>query len=184
MRVIAGTARSIPLITPKGDKTRPTIDKHKETLFNCLSGLLYECIFVDLYSGSGGIGIEALSRGAKCAYFIENDKDALTCIRENLKKTRLEEKGIILKRDVKDAIHLNLFPKADIIFLDPPFKTHAEAEVIPLIMKENLLSEDGVIVVECDEEADFSFLEEFGLCIYKEKNYKSCRHVFINRLQA
>ena len=87
MRVIAGTARSIPLKTPKGDKTRPTIDKHKETLFNCLSDRLYDCVFVDLFSGSGGIGIEALSRGAKKAYFVENDKEALACIKDNLKIT-------------------------------------------------------------------------------------------------
>ena len=100
MRVIAGTARSIPLKTPKGLDTRPTIDKHKETLFNCLSPRLYDCIFVDLYSGSGAIGIEALSRGAKRAYFVENDRNALACIKENLLKTHLSDKAVVTAKDV------------------------------------------------------------------------------------
>ena len=181
MRVIAGTARSIPLKTPKGDKTRPTIDKHKETLFNCLSDRLYDCIFVDLFSGSGGIGIESLSRGAKKAYFVENDKEALACIKDNLKKTRLEEKAVVIASDVKFALSSKINDKADIIFMDPPFALHAETEIIPLIIKENRLSEYGIIVVECDEIADFGYLEALGLEIFKEKQYKSCKHVFINR---
>ena len=179
MRVIAGSARSIPLVAPKGDKTRPTIDKHKETLFNCLSGLLYDAVFIDLFAGSGAIGIEALSRGAKTAVFVENDKDAIACINENLKKTRLSDKGSIIKKNVKDAVNMHLLPKADIIFMDPPFAGHMEREIIPSVMNNNLLTEDGVIVVECDMEADFAFLGDLGLEIYKEKNYKSCRHVFI-----
>lgn len=179
MRVIAGTARSIPLKTPKGDKTRPTIDKHKETLFNCLSDALYDAVFLDLFSGSGGIGIEALSRGARVAYFVENDREALNCIKENLEKTRLSEKARIIKKDVKDAISLKLLEKADIIFLDPPFALHAERDIIPFIHQNGLLKEGGIIVTECDENADYSFLEQYNLCIYKEKNYKSCRHVFI-----
>lgn len=181
MRVIAGTARSIPLKTPKGDKTRPTIDKHKETLFNCLSDRLYDCVFVDLFSGSGGIGIEALSRGAKKAYFVENDKEALGCIRDNLAKTRLGERAAVLNRDVKSAVASGLVEKADIIFLDPPFAMHAEAEIIPLIMEKNLLKEDGIIVAECDFSADFTFLGALGLEISKEKTYSSCKHVFINK---
>ncbi len=180
MRVIAGTARSIPLKTPKGDKTRPTIDKHKETLFNCLSDRLYDCVFVDLFSGSGGIGIEALSRGARKAYFVENDKEALGCIRENLKKTRLEEKAVVIPSDVITALMTKINEKADIIFMDPPFAMHAEKEIIPLILKNNLLKDDGIIVVEAEENADFGFLEALGLEIFKEKSYKSCKHVFIN----
>ncbi len=181
MRVIAGTARSIPLKTPKGDKTRPTIDKHKETLFNCLSDRLYDCIFIDLFSGSGGIGIEALSRGAQKAYFVENDKEALSCIRENLKKTRLEENAVVISSDAKTALMTKINEKADIIFMDPPFAVHAECEIIPLILKNNLLKDDGIIVVEAEENADFGFLEGLGLEIFKEKSYKSCKHVFINK---
>jgi 16S rRNA (guanine966-N2)-methyltransferase len=136
---------------------------------------------VDLYSGSGGIGIESLSRGAKKAFFVENDKEALACIKDNLKKTRLEEKAIVIASDVKFALSSKINDKADIIFMDPPFALHAETEIIPLIIKENRLSEDGIIVVECDEKADFGYLEALGLVIFKEKQYKSCKHIFINR---
>ena len=183
MRVIAGSARSIPLKTPKGDKTRPTIDKHKETLFNCLSDRLYGAVFIDLYSGSGAIGIEALSRGAKITYFVENDKEALACIKDNLEKTKLAGNARVIKRSVKDAINLNMLEKADIIFMDPPFALHAECEIIPMITERKLLNDDGIIVTECDEKADFSFLKEYNLTVYKEKNYKSCRHVFIRKCE-
>ena len=85
MRVIAGTARSLPLKTPEGADTRPTTDRIKETLFNILQPYLPDCVFIDLFSGSGGIGIEALSRGAKHAYFVENNPKAFACIQDNVK---------------------------------------------------------------------------------------------------
>ena len=84
MRVIAGTARSLPLKTPEGMDTRPTTDRIKETLFNMLQTDIPDCVFVDIFSGSGGIGIEALSRGARKAYFIENAPKAIACIEQNL----------------------------------------------------------------------------------------------------
>ena len=87
MRVIAGSARSLPLRTVAGMQTRPTTDRIKETLFNILAPLIPGCRFLDLYAGSGAIGIEALSRGAKHAYFAENGREAASCIQENLKKT-------------------------------------------------------------------------------------------------
>ena len=93
MRVIAGTARRLQLKTLDGFETRPTTDRIKETLFNMLTPYLYDCIFLDLFAGSGGIGIEALSRGAMEAYFVDNNPKAMACIKENLKHTRLVQKG-------------------------------------------------------------------------------------------
>ena len=84
MRVIAGTARSLPLRTPEGADTRPTTDRIKETLFNMLQNEVPGSVFVDLFSGSGGIGIEALSRGARKAYFIENAPKSLACIQDKM----------------------------------------------------------------------------------------------------
>ena len=89
MRVIAGTARSLPLKTPEGTDTRPTTDRIKETLFNMLQPYLMDCVFIDLFSGSGGIGIEALSRGARHAYFVENNRNAISCIQHNIAFTNL-----------------------------------------------------------------------------------------------
>lgn len=93
MRVISGSARRTNLVAPSGLNTRPTTDRIKETLFNMINNELYDCIFVDLFSGSGAIGIEALSRGAEGAYFIENNRKAINCIKENLEKTHLESKS-------------------------------------------------------------------------------------------
>ena len=89
MRVIAGSAKSMPLKTIPGTDTRPTTDRIKETLFNMLQPYLCDCRFLDIFSGSGAIGIEALSRGAYSCVFIEKNKKAAECIRENLKFTRL-----------------------------------------------------------------------------------------------
>ena len=91
MRVIAGSARHIPLKTVPGDNTRPTTDRIKETLFNILQFQLADENFLDLFSGSGGIGIEALSRGASECVFVENNKEAVQCIKTNLKNTRFTE---------------------------------------------------------------------------------------------
>ena len=99
MRVIAGTARSLPLKTPEGMDTRPTTDRIKETLFNMLQTYIPDCVFVDIFSGSGGIGIEALSRGARKAYFIENAPKALACIEDNLAFTKMKDRAIVLKQD-------------------------------------------------------------------------------------
>ena len=110
MRVIAGTARSLPLRTPEGPDTRPTTDRIKETLFNMLQVYIPGCAFVDLYSGSGGIGIEALSRGARKAYFVENAPKALKCIEENLSFTKLADRAIVLKQDACSALN-NIYEK-------------------------------------------------------------------------
>ncbi len=85
MRIIAGKARSLPLKTPAGPQTRPTSDRIKETLFNMLMPYLPGCVFLDLFAGSGQIGIEALSRGAKKAYFAENGREAFACVSDNVK---------------------------------------------------------------------------------------------------
>ena len=100
MRVIAGTAKRLQLKTPEGLNTRPTTDRIKETLFNMISSDLLDSIFLDLFSGSGAIGIEALSRGAKMAVFIENNNKALKCLKENLEHTNLYSKAQVIPRDV------------------------------------------------------------------------------------
>ena len=100
MRVIAGKARRIPLVTVKGMETRPTTDRTKETLFNMIAHGLCDCTFLDLFSGSGAIGIEAISRGVKKAVFVENNPNAIQCIMENLKKTQLADQAEVIREDV------------------------------------------------------------------------------------
>lgn len=184
MRVIAGTARRLPLKTREGKDTRPTTDRIKETLFNMLQPYLADCVFLDLFSGSGGIGIEAISRGAKCAYFVENDGKAIECIVDNLKFTRFTEKATVLKQDVLSAVSNISEKEADIIFMDPPYDNLYEKRVLEALSKANYVTENTLIVVEASLNTDFSYLEEMGFELYKEKKYKTNKHMFIRRKSA
>lgn len=178
MRVIAGTARSLHLKTPEGMDTRPTTDRIKETLFNMLQPYLGGALFVDLFSGSGGIGIEALSRGARHAYFVENEKRAIACIQENLQFTHLAEQATILKTDVLSAIYGIHEKEADIIFMDPPYDCGHEERVLTVLKEQPFVTENTLIVIETSLQTDLSRLESLGFSVEKDKQYKTNRHVF------
>jgi RNA methyltransferase, RsmD family len=182
MRVIAGKARSIPLKTPKNLRTRPTSDRIKETLFNMLQPDLTGCMFLDLFSGSGGIGIEALSRGAKSCVFVDNDRDAINCLRDNLEKTKMVQDAQIINRDVVTALRL-LDGKTvfDCIFMDPPYDKDIEKDVLNYLIKSKLIHEATLIVVEASIDTDFDYLDEMEYEQVKEKKYKTNQHLFIKR---
>lgn len=180
MRVIAGKARSLRLKTVEGDGTRPTTDRIKETLFNMINNDMYNCRFLDLFSGSGGIGIEALSRGASQAYFVECNKKAAKCIRENLEFTKLIDSAVIMETTVNSAINL-LKGKGtfDYIFMDPPYNKLIEKEVMELLADSDILSNDTVIIVEASKETSFDYAGDMGYEIIKEKIYKTNKHLFL-----
>lgn len=180
MRVIAGSARRIQLKTLEGMDTRPTTDRIKETLFNMLSPYLYDSIFLDLFAGSGGIGIEALSRGAMEAVFVEKNPKAMQCVKENLKNTHLERKGMTMSMDVMTALYkLEGEKRFDYIFMDPPYGHELERRVLEYLADSSLLSSDGVIIVEASKETEFDYLEELGFSVIKTKIYKTNKHIFI-----
>ncbi len=181
MRVIAGRARSLPLKAPRGTETRPTADRIKETLFNMLMSYLPDAVFIDLFSGSGGIGIEAISRGAKRAYFVETDKEAFSCITENVKFTKMTEEAVLLKQDVYAALHQIHEKEADIIFADPPYQGNHYEKLLALLKDMPYVTEDTLIVLEAELHKDFSFTEEYGFAIRKEKCYKTNKHIFLMR---
>ena len=182
MRVIAGSAKRMPLKTIEGLETRPTTDRIKETLFNMISEYLADSNFLDLFSGSGGIGIEALSRGAANAVFVEQNKKAMNCIRENLKFTRLEDYAEVYETDVINAlIRMEHKKKFDYVFMDPPYNQLHEKRVLEYLSKSDLLSKDALIIVEASLETDFSYAEELGFVIVKEKIYKTNKHMFLER---
>lgn len=180
MRVIAGSAKRLQLKTLDGMDTRPTTDRIKETLFNMLSPYLYDCIFLDLFAGSGGIGIEALSRGAMEAVFVEKNPKAMMCIRENLKYTRLDRKALTISSDVMTALYrLEGEKQFDFIFMDPPYNQELEKKVLEYLADSQLLSDEGVIIVEASKDTSFDYLAELGFALIKEKVYKTNKHVFI-----
>lgn len=182
MRVIAGKAKRIPLRTIEGLDTRPTTDRIKETLFNMISEYLADSTFLDLFSGSGAIGIEALSRGAASAVFVEQNKKAVACIRENLKVTRLEADAEILGIEVIAALkQLEGKKTFDYIFMDPPYDQLWEKKVLEYLSESNLLSQDGLIIVEASLQTDLSYASELGFAVIKEKVYKTNKHVFLER---
>ena len=182
MRVIAGTARSMPLKTIKGMDTRPTTDKTKETLFNVLQRDIPDCRFLDLFSGSGAIAIEALSRGAAHAVLVEQNAKAAECIKENLIFTKTMERAEIQKCDVLTALHRMEGQKPfDVIFMDPPYDQGLEEQVLEYLVHSTLADEYTVIVVEASLDTDFSYLEDIGYHVYKEKKYKTNQHVFMQK---
>lgn len=184
MRVIAGTARSLPLKAPEGMDTRPTTDRIKETLFNMLQPYLADCIFIDLFSGSGGIGIEALSRGAGHAYFVENGRNAFACIQHNIAFTKMEEKATLLRQDVVGALSAIHEKEADIIFMDPPYGEGYEKKVLALLADKPYVTADTLIVIEAELKEDFSFARDLGYEVEKEKRYKTNKHVFVRKEQC
>ena len=181
MRVIAGTARSMPLKTREGKDTRPTTDRIKETLFNVLQGYVQESVFFDLFSGSGGIGIEAISRGAKHAYFVENDAKAIECIVDNLKFTKFTDRATVLKQDVVSALNGISEKEVDIIFMDPPYDQFFEKRVLEVLATKNYVTDNTLIVVETSLRTDFDYLDNLGFEVEKEKRYKTNKHVFVKR---
>lgn len=181
MRVIAGTARRTQLKTPEGLATRPTTDRIKETLFNMLQPYICECRFLDLFSGSGAIGIEALSRGADWAVFLEQAEEPIRCIKENLKNTRLENKAEVLKTDVLVGLKQLESRKEhfDIVFMDPPYGCNLEKMVLEYLKNSNLVDEDTLIIFEASLDTDVSDVEGKGYTIHKIKKYKTNMHVFL-----
>ncbi len=182
MRVIAGSARRLKLVTPEGLNTRPTSDQIKETLFNMLMPYIYDDTrFLDLFAGSGQIGIEALSRGAEYACFADSDKRAIECIKENLETTGLTDKARVISGDCLSAVLQLGSGKFDIVFMDPPYDSGLEADVLRSIADSNILTEDALIVVEARKDKKFDYVTKMGYEIIKEKEYKTSKHVFLKR---
>ena len=181
MRVIAGTARSLPLKTPKNMATRPTTDRIKETLFNILQPYLSDCVFIDLFSGSGAIGIEAVSRGAQKCYFVEQDKEAAACIADNLKFTKFADRAVLLRQDVLNGIYHIFEKEADIVFMDPPYGKEYEKKVLDALRDVKYVTDNTILVTEADLHTDFSYVEAMGYAVFKQKKYKTNQHVFLQK---
>ena len=185
MRVIAGTARRINLKTPEGLDTRPTQDRIKETLFNILQFDLEGKDVLDLFSGSGALGIEALSRGAKRAVFCDAAKQAVLCIEENLEKTHFKEQALVIPGDYNGAI--NALMRKDyhfgLVFMDPPYGKELAEKALLRLKDKSFVNENTLFVIEAGLYEDFSMMEEEGYTILREKSYKTNKHVFLRLLR-
>ena len=146
MRVISGIARGTKLLAPKIG-TRPTSDRAKESIFNIIAERIPDSNFLDIFAGSGAIGIEALSRRARHAVFIDNSKEAIKIIRQNLEKTKLSDRATIFDDILKIGRQVAA-PTFDIIFMDPPFDKNLIEPTLDIIISKNILSPTGLIIVE------------------------------------
>jgi len=184
MRVISGTARGHKLITPTNLKTRPTGDRMKEDLFNILAPSIRDAAFLDMYCGSGAIGIEALSRGAKETVFIDASKEAIAATEANLFKTRLKDRAEIIYMEVSQALKKLQGRMFNIIFMDPPYDiSSGELNLVfPLIVHGGFLAEKGIIVAECPADAILpDFAVTTGLSVDRQKIYAQTQFIFYSR---
>lgn len=181
MRVISGKAKSLRLKTIEGETTRPTTDRIKETLFNIIGNEVYDARFLDLFAGSGAIGIEALSRGAACCDFVDNNPRCISVIKDNLKFTHLEDNAFVTKSDVISFINTNKHKEYDIIFIDPPYKGGFEESVFKAISESALCHRETLVVLESLKEFNEEDIVSFGFCVDKVKTYGSNKHIFLRR---
>ena len=180
MRIISGKARGTNLFTLEGKDTRPTLDRVKESLFNIINQKIYDSTVLDLFSGSGAIGLEFASRGAKEVLLCEKSKKATQIIKRNIEKTHLEEAVELYNCDYIEFLQNFKNKKFDIIFLDPPYKTDFIIEAINLILKYNMLEEDGVIIAETDEpEMIENQLKEANINDFDKRKYGRANLFFI-----
>ncbi|MDO5088707.1 MAG: 16S rRNA (guanine(966)-N(2))-methyltransferase RsmD [Leptotrichiaceae bacterium] len=150
MRIIAGILKNRKIKSKEGKDTRPTLERIKEAIFSIIGEKVHSSKFLDLYSGTGNMAIEALSRGADRAVMIEQDKEALRIIIENINSLQLDSKCRAYKNDVFRAVEIlgRKNEKFDIIFLDPPYKENLSSETIKKVSDNNILNKDGIIISE------------------------------------
>ena len=149
MRIVGGKHRSRIINAPEGLNNRPSLDKTREAIFNIISFYVYDANVLDIFSGSGALALEAISRGAKKATLIDNNIDAIKCIKSNIELLKETDKCYVVHDDY--SIISSFKETFDIILLDPPYNLSVIDEIIEIITKNNLLSENGVIVFESDE---------------------------------
>lgn len=171
VRVISGSARGLKLNAPGDDRVRPTTDRVKESMFNIVQDWVYDSQVLDLFAGSGALGIEALSRGASQAVFCDNSLDSIKIIKSNIEKARVVDRSQIVSGDFKRCLR-DMEAKNqsfDMIFVDPPYYEGLFEEVLDTIRSCKILKKDGIVIVEHDAKKPIGQVE--GLEVYKEKKY-------------
>lgn len=170
MQVGAGSLKGRKLKSLKGKKVRPTTQKVRDAIFNTLGNLVEDTYFLDLFAGTGAVGIEALSRGAKKVFFVESDHQALKVLKANLSELGLEEKGVIISRFLPKALE-DLTSQFNLVFMDPPYRDEKSIIcVLESLLRRGLLFSDSLVIVETTK--NNSLPQKIGpLLLLKEKIY-------------
>lgn len=179
MRIISGLARGTKLYTLEGEQTRPTLDRVKEALFNIIQNEIPGSTFLDLFSGSGAIGLEAASRGAKKVILCDNAKKAIQIIKRNIEKTHLQEKIELYQLDYEKLLKNKIKEELDIIYIDPPYETDYIIKSIQIMIENKLINENTNIIIETDREEIINKIEEIEVEIKDKRKYGRATLMFL-----
>lgn len=180
MRIISGTARGTKLYTLEGQATRPTLDRVKESLFNIIQEEIPNSIFLDLFSGSGAIGLEAASRGAKKAILCDKSKEAINIISRNVEKTHLKEKIELHNLDYEQLLKTKIKEELDIIYIDPPYNSNFVIKAVEILLSKKLIKESSRIIIETDRQDNIiEELEKMNIEITDKRKYGRAILIFL-----
>lgn len=184
MRIISGTARGTKLFTLEGLDTRPTLDRVKEPLFNIINFDLEDAVVLDLFAGSGALGLEAISRGAKKVFLCEKNRNAANIVEKNIEKTKFQDQAMLIRNDFEKAISFieQLNEKIDVVFIDPPYKTDLIKKSLEKILDSDILNDDFIIIAETDEpERILKDINILNINVFDTRKYGRVSLIFLNR---
>ena len=183
MRIIGGKARGTKLYTLEGANTRPTLDRVKESLFNIIQNEVQGCLFLDLFSGSGAIGLEAISRGAKKAILCDKSKEAIKIIQKNIEKIKFQDQIELYNIGFEELLKEKINEKQDIIYVDPPYNTDYAYKAIKLLLDKQIVNENSIIIIETDRKEVAINIEELPIKIIDERKYGRACLIFLKKCE-
>lgn len=184
MRIIGGKARGTKLYTLEGENTRPTLDRVKESLFNIIQNDIQDSIFLDLFSGSGAIGLEAISRGAKKAILCDKSQEAIKIIQKNVAKTKFENQVEIYCTDFEKCIKEKQGISLDVVYIDPPYQTDYVYKAVKLLLEQKLVNEKTLIIIETDRKEIMDDIENLPIIKVDERKYGRAQLIFLKKCES
>ena len=182
MRIISGKSRGAKLFTLDGLDTRPTLDRVKESLFNIINEEIQDATVLDLFSGSGAIGLEFASRGARKVYLCDNSKKAMEIIKKNIEKTHFQDVVETYNCDFKETLKKLNNEKIDIIYIDPPYKTDYIKQSLEILSSMDCINENTLIICETDEiQKIINDIKDLNMKIIDKRKYGRANLIFLNK---
>lgn len=181
MRIISGKSRGTKLHTLEGENTRPTLDRVKESIFSIIQNEIEGAKILDLFAGSGAIGLEFLSRGAKKAILCDKSKDAINIIKKNIEKTHMEQYTQVFNMDFENCLEKLKNEQFDIIYLDPPYATDYIYKALQKIVKLEIATKESLIIIETDDEKRVEKeIENIDVKIVDKRKYGRATIIFVS----